>query len=371
MQPTSFGRLLPFLLLTVMVPGLAADDDRSRAEIVYTDPANVDEDFHFQGEYRGWQRSQPSHRSSRSVGLQVIARGEGNFEAVKYYNGLPGAGWQQEAKYILSGSRQADIVTFPGEQYDIVIDGTRALIFAADGRPAGEMQKVYRVSPTMGAEPPPGSIVLFDGSPTDRFRNPKITDDGLLMAGTETTEAYADFLLHGEFRLPYKPFARGQARGNSGFYLQRRYEIQVLDSFGLEGKRNECGALYKTRSPDINMCLPPLQWQTYDIDFTAARFDASGNKVADARLTVWHNGVVIHNDVEIPNKTGAGRPEGPDPIPTLLQDHSNPVVFRNLWLLPKDGTAPVRRWVQSLRQIPPVPVYTRTPPWPVTVHVGD
>ncbi|MFG0296722.1 MAG: DUF1080 domain-containing protein [Maioricimonas sp. JB045] len=371
MKSTHLGRLLPVVLLAVSVPGLSADDAAQKANIVYTDPANVDEDYYFQGEYRGWQRSQPSHRSSRSVGLQVISRGEGNFEAVKYYDGLPGAGWRQDARYLLSGSRQADIVTFPGEQYDIVIEGDQALIYAADGRLAGEMQKVYRVSPTLGASPPPGAIVLFDGTPTDRFRNPKLTDDGLLLAGTETTDAYADFLLHGEFRIPYKPFARGQARGNSGFYLQRRYEIQVLDSFGLEGKFNECGALYKTRSPDVNMCLPPLQWQTYDIDFTAARFDDAGNKVSDARLTVWHNGVVIHDDIAIPNKTGAGKPEGPEAIPTLLQDHGNPVVYQNIWLLPKDGGAPARQWVRSLEQIPPVPVYTRTPPWPVTLHIGD
>lgn len=371
MQPTHLGRLVPVLFLSMSVAALAADNAADKAKIVYTDPANVDEDYQFQGEYRGWQRSQPSPRSSRSVALQVIARGDGNFEAVKYYDGLPGAGWQQDSRYLLSGSRQGDAVTFPGEQYDIVIQDGRAQIFAADGRLAGEMQKVYRISPTLGAEPPPGAIVLFEGRPTDKFRKPKITDDGLLMAGTETTEAYSDFLLHGEFRLPYKPFARGQARGNSGFYLQRRYEVQVLDSFGLEGKFNECGALYRTRRPDVNMCLPPLQWQTYDIDFTAARFDEAGNKVSNARLTVWHNGVVIHDDIEIPNKTGAGRPEGPDPIPTLLQDHGNPVVYRNLWLLPKDGSTPVRQWVRGLQQIPPVPVYTSTPPWPVTVHVGD
>ena len=153
------------------------------------------------------------------------------------------------------------------------------------------------------------------------------------MAGTETTQTYTDFQLHAEFRLPFKPEARGQARGNSGFYLQSRYEVQVLDSFGLEGVENECGALYKTRRPDFNMCYPPLSWQTYDLDLTSPRFDAQGNKLADMRITVWQNGVMIHNNVEIPNKTGGGAQEGPTPLPTKLQDHGNPVVYRNIWLI--------------------------------------
>nr|QMS48206.1 putative large multi-functional protein [uncultured bacterium] len=116
---------------------------------------------------------------------------------------------------------------------------------------------------------------------------------------------------------------------------------------------NECGALYKLRAPDVNMCLPPLQWQTYDIDFHAARFEGD-TKVDDARLSVWQNGVPIHWNVAIANKTGAGQAEGPDPLPILLQDHGNPVVFRNLWLIETDGHdlpawPPIRP-----AQIPPV-----------------
>ncbi len=95
---------------------------------------------------------------------------------------------------------------------------------------------------------------------------------------TETVNAYNNFRLHGEFMLPYKPLARGQNRGNSGFYLQGRYEVQVLDSFGLEGIENECGSLYRTKRPDTNLCLPPLQWQTYDIDFSNAKFDAAAKR---------------------------------------------------------------------------------------------
>jgi hypothetical protein len=115
--------------------------------------------------------------------------------------------------------------------------------------------------------------------------------------------------------------------------LQSRYEVQVLDSFGLEGVFNECGSLYRQRAPDLNMAFPPLSWQTYDITFHSPTFDACGNKCRDARLTVLHNGVPVHNNVPITGKTGAGQPEGPQPLPIKFQDHGNPVHFRNIWLL--------------------------------------
>jgi hypothetical protein len=142
--------------------------------------------------------------------------------------------------------------------------------------------------------------------------------------------------MHLEFRTPYMPQARGQGRGNSGVYIQGRYEVQVLDSFGLEGADNECGGLYKQRAPLVNMAFPPLAWQTYDIDFTAPRFDAAGKKTHNARITVRHNGVVVHNDVEITAKTGGGAPEGREARPIKLQDHGNPVHYRNIWIVERN-----------------------------------
>jgi hypothetical protein len=186
----------------------------------------------------------------------------------------------------------------------------------------------------MGKSPSPGAIVLFDGTSTDAFDGGRMTDDGLLMAGGTTKQPVQDFYLHLEFRTPYMPYARGQGRGNSGVYIQRRYEVQILDSFGLPGEINECGALYRQKSPDVNMALPPLSWQTYDIYFTAARFDTAGNKVIPARIIVLHNGVAVHSNHEIVAKTGVGQQEGPAPLPILLQFHGNPVVFRNIWLAP-------------------------------------
>jgi hypothetical protein len=150
-----------------------------------------------------------------------------------------------------------------------------------------------------------------------------------------TKEKFGDHQLHIEFRTPFMPKSFGQARGNSGVYVQSRYEVQVLDSFGLDGKSNECGGIYSIAEPAVNMCLPPLSWQTYDIDFTAARYNDSGEKTQNARVTVRHNGVVIHNNIELPHGTPGRHAEGPGPDDLFLQDHGNPVAFRNIWLIKK------------------------------------
>ncbi|QFU90598.1 family 16 glycoside hydrolase [Amycolatopsis sp. YIM 10] len=155
-----------------------------------------------------------------------------------------------------------------------------------------------------------------------------------------TKQKFGDFKLHAEWLEPqYPPEVTGQARGNSGVFLQERYEVQVLDSFGDNTlASDEAGAIYSKRAPDSNRATAPNTWQTYDITFRAARFDAAGNKIANARVTVVWNGVVVHNDVEIDGITGGNSlPEGPSPESVLLQDHGdageNPR-FRNLWIEP-------------------------------------
>lgn len=311
-------------------------------------------DLAAQGEYRGWQQTNRSSRSLQPIGLQVIARGDGKFEATKYVGGLPGERRYRPKRYLLEGRRAGEFVELIGENFDILLEGGAAVVLDKEARVAGELTRVERISPTLGLQAPPDAIVLFSNGEASRLMNPRISEDGYLLAGTQTTEPYQHFRMHAEFRLPFRPEANGQERGNSGFYLQSRYEVQVLDSFGLAGLNNECGALYKQRAPDLNMCFPPMQWQTYDIDFRAPVIGADGQKRENARISVWHNGTLIHDDVEIISKTGAGQPEGRNPLPTKIQDHGNPVEFRNLWLVEtEDGVE--SDWPPLPPHVPPRP----------------
>jgi len=154
---------------------------------------------------------------------------------------------------------------------------------------------------------------------------------------------FQDYNLHLEFKLPYVPAARDQGRANSGVYLQSRYEAQILDSFAMPPVSNGCGGLYRFRAPEVNACLPPLTWQTYDIRFTAPRWASDGKKIRNARVTIWLNGIKVHDDVELPNKTGAGKDEAPTLLPIRLQNHGNPIRFRNIWLVDR-GLSPAGRF---------------------------
>ena len=306
-------------------------------KIAYTDPDDAGPDYELQGEYAG--RLYSRDYGYFPWGIQVVAEGDHQFMVVLYPGGLPGAGWiqaKEPSRFHLTADEQGEIVWHAGDG-PVAINGKWALFRDHSGRQFGLLHKVHRESPSMGALPPANARVLFDGTNTDSFEGGKIDEAGLLTEGPTTKDPVRDFQMHLEFRTPFMPYARGQARGNSGVYIQRRYEVQVLDSFGLEGVHNECGGLYKTMPPSVNMCLPPLTWQTYDITFTAARFDDAGNKTSNARLTVVQNGVVIHDNIEIPNKTGAGQKEGPDALPILLQNHGNPVRYRNIWIVEGDS----------------------------------
>lgn len=324
---------LCFLILLVALVSFPVSLDAAGKAVTRLE--DVDQDFHVQGEYLG--SIVDAQCGCRPVGLQVVATGDGNFTAVEYAGGLPGYGWKiggDRAKY--AGRRDGDKVVLTGDRNQLVIKNGRAVIkTVGEYRTLGHANRVERESGTLGACPPCGAVVLFDGTNTDKFKNGKKTDDGLLIEGTQTAIGYGGMRLHLEFRLPYMPASRGQGRANSGVYVQSRYEVQVLDSFGLEGAHNECGALYRERKPDLNMCLPPLSWQTYDIWFRAPRFGEDGKKTEHARFTVWLNGVAVHNDVELPSGTGAGKRigEGPNALPTKLQNHGNPVRFRNIWLV--------------------------------------
>lgn len=197
--------------------------------------------------------------------------------------------------------------------------------------------------------PPEGAIVLIDGRGLGEWvhtdgKSPapwKSVDGGAFQVGgggIKTKKTFGGhFKLHVEFRCPYEPRDTGQARGNSGVYLQGRYEVQVLDSYGLESKDNDCGGIYEVAPPLVNACKAPTVWQAYDIEFWAPEC-RDGEKVKPARVTVHHNGVLIHDRREIPvDNTRAGLGGDPcTPGPIHLQDHGDPVQYRNVWLLPLD-----------------------------------
>lgn len=324
------------LLLSGMAAPQAFAADGAKKAV--TNPAEADADFKVQGEYAGWLKTTTG--SSTYYGLQVVAQGEGRFDAWLFTGGLPGNGWDRRERQLLKGQTAGEVTHCESLERKIDIRGLAATVRDASGAELGTLKKVVRESRRLGAAPPPGAVVLFNGQPTDEIVGAKITPEGLLDIGGLTKRAVRDFRLHLEFLIPYMPAARGQARGNSGVYIQQRYEVQILDSFGLVSSDNDCGSLYRQQPPDQNVSFPPLAWQTYDIEFHAARFDAAGNKTANARLTVYHNGLPIHDDRNVPTKTGAGQKEGPEPRPILLQNHGDPVRFQNIWLVELSEEAP-------------------------------
>jgi hypothetical protein len=196
------------------------------------------------------------------------------------------------------------------------------------------------------ATPPAGASILLDGahgrawSHTDGGPMRWTVKEGALVvrpgAGSIMTRtAYEDFILHVGFLIPEGLSGSGQARGNSGIYLLGRYEVQVLDSWQSDAAADGCGAIYGRFAPRRNASRPPGSWQEYLIDFTAPRYDGDDHKVRNARVTVWHNGLLIHDDVEIAGKTGRGAPESPGGGPIELQDHGDPIRFRDLWIVPR------------------------------------
>ena len=194
--------------------------------------------------------------------------------------------------------------------------------------------------------PPKGAVVLFNGKDLNNWHTRDGRPVGWQVAkgvmtvvkstgDIMTNETFTDFMLHLEFMEPDMPQATGQAKGNSGVYLQGRYEIQVLDSYGIPvpGK-GDCGAIYDQFASLVNACKPPLQWQSYDVVFRAARIDDKGQQ-QQARLTVLQNGIVIHNNVQVLGPTGGAIDNKIlEPGPLLLQDHGDPLKYRNVWIVP-------------------------------------
>jgi len=316
--------LTAFAVSLVISPNLIGGE-------TFTDAKAAGMLFELQGEYLGvidaWDGN---------WGAQVVAKSKQDLELHLLKGGLPGAGtdssipsksvnvrWQAPESECRATSDGIQYILKPSRLTILKVENGKSTML-------GELTKVIRESKTLGLKPPTGAVTLFDGEATNDFEGAE-KEGTLLTVGGTSKSTFGKHRLHIEFRTPFQPEDSGQKRGNSGAYVQGRYEVQILDSFGLEGEDNECGGIYKMSKPKVNMCYPPLSWQTYDIEFTPARYDKSGMKTTNASIRVEHNGVVIHERLELTSATPGKNAEGPGNGPLFLQNHSNPVRFRNVW----------------------------------------
>jgi hypothetical protein len=301
---------------------------------------------------------------------QVVPRGDGNYliNLLPEFDHRCAPVAELAAKVV-----QKALVFDAGPWAGRIEDGTLSGKGLAKGKPgAFALEKVVRPVPRLGTAPPADAIVLFDGSGFEHWTGIgkggksedvawKLVDGVMEVAPTLEEHAFAssigtkktfqDYHLHIEFRLPLFPDVMGQSRGNSGIIFEDYtfHELQVLDSFGLPGYYNDCGAIYKISAPHVNMCRPPLEWQSYDIIYRRPRYATDGKLLQAARITVDHNGKLIQNDLELPDSPNAERQrrEKPDSRQVgriKLQNHGDPVQYRNIWLkeLPTEERADVQ-----------------------------
>lgn len=210
------------------------------------------------------------------------------------------------------------------------------------------MPRAEKVTPGNYHTAPSDAIVLFDGSSFDNWQHADGTpvkwtlEDGAMTvvdgtSGIQTKMGFGSMQLHLEWRSPTEIKGEGQGRGNSGVFIMGMYEVQVLDSYESETYSNgQAGSVYKQSAPLVNACKKPGEWQTYDIIFMAPVFGDEGQLLRPATITVIHNGVVVQNHFTIVGPTQyKGFPQylpHPERLPLGLQDHGNPVSFRNIWV---------------------------------------
>ncbi|HET6880090.1 MAG TPA: DUF1080 domain-containing protein, partial [Pirellulales bacterium] len=236
-----FGRRFVFAVLCTL-PAVGTRAAEQKENPTYDDPlaAAADPDFAIQGEYIG---ELDTGLGALKTGARVISLGKGKFRTVLYLGGLPGDGWNKEV-YEGDGELKNGVAVFEQPQGAGRIENGTLTMTSSEGDVVGKLARTERKSTTLGRKPPEKAVVLFDGKNADAFENSRVSDDGLLIPSATSKQKFGSCTLHLEFRTPFMPEARGQGRGNSGCYLQGRYEVQILDSFGLAGKDNECGGIY-------------------------------------------------------------------------------------------------------------------------------
>jgi len=288
-----------------------------------------------QGIYEGIVKTSAGEHK---IEARVVAWGHGTYKV--YVRQSLGEG--KVAKAELDGKLGGDALRFNGKADGTVWDlsYTGGAIHGTVGKDGKvELTPVVRQSPTLGAKPPAGAIVLLDGKSFDEVTKSgqqewKLVPDGGIQVPKRGMNSKRQFngniKLHVEFNLPLMPEARDQARSNSGVYLPNGDEVQVLDSFGSPSyKGGGCGGLYAYKDPDAFdqfslASLPPLQWQTYDIEYHVQKKDSK--PTGKPRVTVLHNGIKIHDNAELRYDARIGG--------LHFQDHGNAVQFRNIWVVP-------------------------------------
>jgi hypothetical protein len=299
----------------------------------------------FIGEYEGTYRStgRPNYAST----AKVISEGRGLYRLLMQYTPPAADSWTNQIE--LHGQSAGPRLLFNGFSNDDRWEGTvqegKLTVSKAGTHYGGgfALNKVIKHSPSEGLKPPRGAAVLLpfeEGKKTSlaAWTNDKwpLGNDGTMQVGkgdNRTRERYGSVRIHMEFNLAHMPSAHGQSRSNSGIYFQDRYEVQILDSFGLIQGSGDCGSIYEQSVALVNMTYPPGQWQTYDIVFTAATFDKNGKVKVYPTVTVEHNGVLVQDKHEYKKVTGgAVNDKVVEKAPIRLQDHGDPVKYRNIWI---------------------------------------
>lgn len=369
MRKLLFGLALGLVMLTGKTSAQSPDKAAEAAAKNLFHPDLIGVELKMQGEYVGKD-------GEKRLGAQVVARGNKSFHALVLEGGLPGDGWDG-GKYGLleSGPMSAGRVEFisPSEEGTSAVLDDNGLSLNRGGKKI-ILKRIERKSETLGQQPPAGAVVLFGGTKPnmDAFEQRKDIEgmteptmfEGSMMAGAVTKRKFRDYTMHVEFLTGWEPQNIPWRRADAGIYMLSRYEVAIGDSFGFDydlsgatspqrpklieekakvskfpiPKNNNaprvCGSVFTYPSKVPNACLPPLVWQTLDIDFKAPRFDDKGKKTSKAIISVKLNGHQTVDKLEVngPTPHGFKGPETADG-PIWFEAFGRRVLYRNIWVV--------------------------------------